>query len=171
VVKHPVSTVQPVFHGVSGTVFVEIMENQVLVYGAEVRLVRAYDDLFDANSKRDETKSANNLKKFIQDSFVRWTLDRHMLMVRRVTPHTTSWPKLSDSKTKSDKGRKRNQWVDYGHHLLRHHLEHYGYQYIDRNPNLSMPSEEALDTSVERLVVTSTPYQMLLMKISATTIG
>lgn len=49
--------------------------------------------------------------------------------------------------------------------LLRYHLEHYGGQYIDQNPNLPTPSEEALNTSAERLIMTSTPYQMLLMKI------
>ena len=49
--------------------------------------------------------------------------------------------------------------------LLRYHLEHYGDQYIDQNPNLPTPSEEALNTSAERLIMTSTPYQMLLMKI------
>ena len=37
--------------------------------------------------------------------------------------------------------------------------------YIDENSNLPMPSEEALNTSIERLLMTSTPYQMLLMKI------
>ncbi|KAL8996522.1 MAG: hypothetical protein Q9169_003989 [Polycauliona sp. 2 TL-2023] len=49
--------------------------------------------------------------------------------------------------------------------LLRYHLEHYGDQYIDQNPNLPTPSEEAINTSVERLIMTSTPYQMVLMKI------
>lgn len=49
--------------------------------------------------------------------------------------------------------------------LLRYHLEHYGDQYIDQNPNLPTPSEEALNTSAERLIMTSTPYQILLMKI------
>lgn len=49
--------------------------------------------------------------------------------------------------------------------LLRYHLEHYADQYIDQAPNLPTPSEEALNTSAERLVMTSTPYQMLLMKI------
>ena len=49
--------------------------------------------------------------------------------------------------------------------LLRYYVELYGDQYIDRNPNLPDPSEEAINTSIERLVMTSTPYQVLLMKV------
>ncbi|KAL8869908.1 MAG: hypothetical protein Q9174_003920 [Haloplaca sp. 1 TL-2023] len=48
--------------------------------------------------------------------------------------------------------------------LFRYYLEHYGDQYIDANPNLPTPSEEALNTSVQRLLMTSTPYQMLFMQ-------
>ncbi|KAL8651975.1 MAG: hypothetical protein Q9226_004459 [Calogaya cf. arnoldii] len=168
VVKHPISTVQSALHGASGAKFAETMDNQVIAHGAEVRLVRAYDEVLDAKSAEDKTKAADNLeelKKIRQDSFVRWTLDRHVLMVRRIPPHTTPRPKLGDFTAKSEDGRKRTQWADYGHHLLRYHLEHYGDQYIDQNPNLPTPSEEALNTSVERLIMTSTPYQMLLMRI------
>ncbi|KAL8668318.1 MAG: hypothetical protein Q9168_007047, partial [Polycauliona sp. 1 TL-2023] len=162
VVKHPISTVQSALHGASGAKFAETMDNQVIAHGAEVRLVRAYDEVLDAKSKDEKTRTADNLeelKKARQDTFVRWTLDRHVLMVRRVPPFTTSWPKMGDFKVQSQDGRKRTQW------LLRYHLEHYGDQYIDQNPNLPTPSEEAINTSVERLIMTSTPYQMLLMQI------
>ncbi|KAI4233027.1 MAG: hypothetical protein LQ349_004649 [Xanthoria aureola] len=168
VVKHPVSTAQSALHGASGAKFAESMDNQVIAHGARVRLLRAYDNLVNAKSDRDRNQAADSLeqlKKARQDAFVRWTLDRHVLTVRRVPPHTTSWPNLGDFRAQGENGRKRLQWVDYGHHLLRYHLEHYGDQYIDQNPNLPTPSEEAFNTSAERLIMTSTPYQILLMKI------
>ncbi|KAL8798625.1 MAG: hypothetical protein Q9182_006519 [Xanthomendoza sp. 2 TL-2023] len=147
VVKHPISTVQSALHGASGAKFAETMDNQVIAHGAEVRLVRAYDEAVDATSEEDKTNTANNLeelKKTRQDSFVRWSIDRHVLMVRRVPPHHGALNIIK---------------------LLRYYLERYGDQYIDQNPNLPEPSEEALNTTVERLIMTSTPYQMLLMKI------
>ncbi|KAL8996521.1 MAG: hypothetical protein Q9169_003988 [Polycauliona sp. 2 TL-2023] len=120
VVKHPISTVQSALHGASGAKFAETMDNQVIAHGAEVRLVRAYDAVLNAKSEGNKDKAEDNLdelKKARQDAFVRWTLDRHVLMVRRVPPHTTSWPKLGEFKSKSADGRKGTQWADYGHHL------------------------------------------------------
>ena len=49
--------------------------------------------------------------------------------------------------------------------FLRYYAEQYGDQYIDQDPDLPTPSEEAINTSIERLIMASTPYQVLLMKI------
>ncbi|KAL8692932.1 MAG: hypothetical protein Q9218_002134 [Villophora microphyllina] len=168
VLKNPISTVQSAFHGASGAKFADTMDNQVIAHGAEVRLVRAYDEVMDAASEEEKSKATDNLedlKKARQDSFVRWTMDRHILAVRRVPPRMTSWPRAGDFQVKGENGKGHMQWLDYGHHLLRYHVEHYGDSHIDANPNLPTPSEEALNTSLERLIMISTPYQMLLMKI------
>ncbi|KAL8636427.1 MAG: hypothetical protein Q9228_006177, partial [Teloschistes exilis] len=168
VLKNPIATVQSALHGASGAKFAETMDNQVIAHGAEVRLARAYDELKDAASDEQKVKAADNLedlKKARQDSYVRWTMDRHVLTVRRVPPRTVPWPKSKDFKAKAEDGKTYRQWTDYGHHLLRYHIERYGDGYIDANPNLPTPSEEALNTTVERLIMTSTPYQMLLMNI------
>lgn len=120
VFKNPISTVQSVLHGASGAKFAETMDNQVISHGAEVRLVRAYDELKDAPSKERKVKAADNLedlKKARQDSFVRWTLDRHVLMVRRAPPRTIPWPKPQDFRVKADDGKIHTQWTDYGHHV------------------------------------------------------
>ncbi|KAL8856549.1 MAG: hypothetical protein Q9178_006864 [Gyalolechia marmorata] len=112
VVKNPVSTVQSALHGASGAKFAETIVSQVIAHGAE-------------NAKSEEAKieAANNLeqlKKARQDSFVIWALDRHVLMVRRVPPHTTSWPKLGDFGTTTQDVRKRMQWAGHGHHVGYH---------------------------------------------------
>lgn len=123
VVKHPVSTVQSALHGASGAKFAETMDNQVIAHGAEVRLVRAYDEVVNADSEEDKAKAADNLeelKKTRQDSYVRWTLDRHVLMVRRVPPRTIAWPRLKGFKARGKNDRACMQWADYGHHVGSH---------------------------------------------------
>ncbi len=63
------------------------MDNQVVAHGANVRLVRAYDELVNAESEKDKINATNHLEeleKARQDSFVRWTMDRHVLKVSRV---------------------------------------------------------------------------------------
>lgn len=123
VLKNPISTVQSALHGASGAKFAETMDNQVIAHGAEVRLARAYDELKDAASDEQKVKAADNLedlKKARQDSFVRWTLDRHVLTVRRVPPRTVPWPKPQDFKAKAEDGKTYTQWTDYGHHVRDH---------------------------------------------------
>ena len=123
VVKNPVSTVQSALHGASGAKFAETMDNQVIAHGAEVRLVRAYDEVVNAESEKDKVNAADNLeelKKARQDSFVRWTMDRHVLMVRRVPPRTIPWPKSEDFKAKNENGETHTQWAAYGHHVGDH---------------------------------------------------
>ncbi|KAL8654814.1 MAG: hypothetical protein Q9210_001272 [Variospora velana] len=132
VVKNPISSVQSALHGASGAKFAEALDNQVIAHGAEVRIVRAYDEVKSAESENARAAASadlEGLKKERQDAYVRWTFDRHVLK------------------------------------LLRYYVEHYGDQYIDRNPNLPEPSEEAFNTSMERLVMISTPYQMLVMRL------
>ncbi|KAL9009748.1 MAG: hypothetical protein Q9173_005247, partial [Seirophora scorigena] len=150
VIKHPISSVQSALHGASGAKFSEALDNPVIAHGAEVRIVRAYDEVKSAESE-DAKESAlvnlESLKKERQDAYARWTFDRHIL------------------KANEKKGKAEMRWLDYGHNLLRYYVEHYGDQYIDRNPNLPEPSEEAFNTSMERLVMVSTPYQILVMKL------
>lgn len=123
VLKRPVSTVQNRFLGASGAKFAATMDNQVVAHGAEVRLVRAYDELVNAESEKDRINAADNLeelKKARQDSFVRWTMDRHVLMVRRVPKRSIPWPKLGDYKVGSEDGEPGQQWSAYGHHVGNH---------------------------------------------------
>ena len=119
-IKHPVSTVQSALHGASGAKFADALDNQVIAHGAEVRLVRAYDETVDAQSEKDRVKAADNLeelKKVRQDSFVRWTMDRHVLTVRSLPPRTIPWPNVGEFRLKNELGKIRTQWADYSHHV------------------------------------------------------
>ncbi|KAL8899512.1 MAG: hypothetical protein Q9207_006164 [Kuettlingeria erythrocarpa] len=171
VVKHPISSVQSALHGASGAKFANALDNQVIAHGAEVKIVRAYDDVVSAetdDARLPALEDLESLKKQRQDAFVRWTLDRHVLKIRQVPPRATAQPRKDDYKSETEEGKSGMRWLDYGHDRsarLRFYVEHYGDQYIDRNPNLPEPSQEAINTSLERLVMTSTPYQMLMMKV------
>ncbi len=119
-VKHPVSTAQNAFNSAGGAKFAATMDNQVVAHGADVRLVRAYDELVNAESEKDKINAANNLeelKKARQDSFVRWTMDRHVLKVNRVPSCSIQWPQSKDFEAESDDGKPRKQWSAYGHHV------------------------------------------------------
>ncbi len=120
IVKHPISTAENAFNSAGGAKFAATMDNQVVAHGADVRLVRAYDELVDAESEKDRINAADNLeelKKARQDSFVRWTMDRHVLMVSRVPACSIQWPRLGDFEAEGDDGKARKQWLDYGHHV------------------------------------------------------
>ena len=120
VVKNPISSVQSALHGASGAKFAEALDNQVIAHGAEVKIIRAYDDVKAATSEDTKVSAQDNLedlKKERQDAFVRWTIDRHVLKVRQVQPCTTIRPKQSDYKTKNENGKLTMQWLDYGHNV------------------------------------------------------
>lgn len=118
VVKHPIDTIQSAMHGASGAKFAEALDNQVLAHGAEVKIVRAYDDVKSAETEEAKTSAMDNLedlKKERQDAFVRWTVDRHVLKVRQVPPRTISQPKRGDYNSSDKDGKKTMQWLEYGH--------------------------------------------------------
>lgn len=120
VVKNPISTVQSALHGASGAKFAEALDNQVIAHGAEVRIVRAYDNVKSAESEDAKTSALEdleNLKKERQDAFVRWTFDRHVLKVRQVPPRTTTRPKQEDYKSQQEGGEAQMHWLDYGHNV------------------------------------------------------
>lgn len=125
VVKNPISTVQSVLHGATGAKFAEALDNQVIAHGAEVRIVRAYDDVKSAetdDAKTSALEALESLKKERQDAYVRWTLDRHVLKVRQVPPRTTTRPKREDYEPQGEDGKAAMQWLDYGHNV-RHALD------------------------------------------------
>lgn len=118
VVKHPIDTIQSAMHGASGAKFAEALDNQVIAHGAEVKIVRAYDDVKSAETEEAKTTAMGNLedlKKERQDAFVRWTIDRHVLKVRQVPPRTISQPRREDYKSSNKDGEKTVQWLEYGH--------------------------------------------------------
>ncbi|KAG8527407.1 uncharacterized protein KY384_007559 [Bacidia gigantensis] len=168
VVQSPVSTFQSAMHGKGGAKFAQVMDNQAIAHEANVGLVRAFDDL-DAAGNEDEQRSSNEkiktLVKERQDTYVRWTMDRHVMKVRQDPPRILELPRKEDYKQKNENGGTAMRWGDYGRQMTRYYAEQYCDQHINESSELPAANEEAITTSVERLVMTSMAVQTVLMKV------
>lgn len=117
---NPVDTVSSLLHGASGAKMAAVMDNQVIAHGADVNLVRVYDKVANADSKEEQQSAMEeleDLKKERQDQFVRWTMDRHVLKVRRIPPLSLKRPQQKDFKMGDQKEEGQVNWVIYGQHV------------------------------------------------------
>ena len=117
---NPVDTVSSVLHGASGAKMAAVMDNQVIAHGANVNLIRAYDKVADAGSKEEEQTALGeleDLKKARQDQYVRWTMDRHVLKVRRIPPFNLQRPQRKDFTIGERSGEGAVNWALYGQHV------------------------------------------------------
>ena len=116
---NPVDTVSSLLHGASGAKMAAVMDNQVIAHGADVNLVRVYDKVVDAENKEEEQSALGeleDLKKTRQDQYVRWTMDRHVLKVRRIPPLSLQRPQQKDFKMDDQEGGQVN-WALYSQHV------------------------------------------------------
>lgn len=114
---HPVDTVSSLLHGASGAKMAEVMDNQTIAHGANVNLVRAHDRVASAESKEEKHSAVDDLeglKKARQDTYVRWTMDRHVLKVRRIPPLQLPRPNKKDYTVGKEKGKGPVNWAMYG---------------------------------------------------------
>ena len=116
----PVETVSSLLHGASGEKMAAVMDNQVIAHGANVNMVRAYDKVADADDKEHKDSALEeleDLKKTRQDQYVRWTMDRHVLKVRRIPPLNIQRPQMKDFRTSDQKQAGQVDWAMYGQHV------------------------------------------------------
>lgn len=113
---NPVNTVQSALHGASGAKMAGVLDNQVIAHGANVNLVRAHDKVASAEEEEKESalRDVEGLKKARQDTYVRWTMDRHVLKVRRIPPHDMPRPRKRDYISEDEDGKGQLQWAKYG---------------------------------------------------------
>ena len=120
VVAYPVNTVKSAVGRQGGDAYAENLAKTDITHGANVNIVRAYDIV--ANTTTDADRAAamqdlERLKKSRQDSFVRWTMDRHVQMVRRVETAKLPRRPRAEFVEKIDDGRYRTQWKEYGDYV------------------------------------------------------
>ena len=116
---HPIETVSSLLHGASGAKAAEILDNQTIAHGADVKLVRAYEKAVDASDKEEQQSALaelDDLKKARQDQYVRWTMDRHVLKVRRIPPFNIKRPQKTDfMRDQTNDG--QIDWAVYSQHV------------------------------------------------------
>ena len=117
---NPVDTVSSLVSGASGAKVADVMDNQVIAHGADVNLVRVYDSVSDASNKEERhsaLEQLEDLKKARQDQYVRWTMDRHVLKVRRIPPFNLQRPQKKDFKMGDQKEEGQINWALYSQHV------------------------------------------------------
>ena len=118
--RNPVDTVSSVLHGASGAKMADVVDNQVIAHGANVNLIHAYDKVADADNKEGQYSALGDLedlKKERQDQYVRWTMDRHVLKVRRIPPLDLQRPQKNDFRIGHEKEGSQVNWAMYGQHV------------------------------------------------------
>ena len=116
---NPVDTVSSVLHGASGAKMADVVDNQVIAHGANVNLIRAFDKVADTDNKEGQHSALGeleDLKKERQDQYVRWTMDRHVLKVRRIPPLDLQRPQKNDFRI-GHKEEGQVNWAMYGQHV------------------------------------------------------
>lgn len=119
-ITNPVQTARTIAHAHGGHDLVENLAKTDTTHGASVRIVRAYDKIAKATTDSDEELALKNfelLKKARQDSFVRWTLDRHIQKVRQLQAHRIPMQPRKDFLVVDECGKEVTQWNSYGNHV------------------------------------------------------
>ena len=117
---HPVDTVSSLISSASGAKMAAVMDNQVIAHGADVNLVRVSDKVADANNEEEKQSALGeleDLRKARQDQYVRWTMDRHVLKVRRIPPFNIKRPQKKDFKTGDQKDDGQVDWAMYSQNV------------------------------------------------------
>ena len=116
-IRNPISTVQSALHGASGAKFAQVMDNQVIPHGKDVGMIRVWDKVGSAQNEEEKADAMDELEilmKERQDSYVRWTMDRHISKVRQDPPRTLERPRKEDYRNADQEGRVKLRWADYG---------------------------------------------------------
>ncbi|KAK5082379.1 hypothetical protein LTR05_007526 [Lithohypha guttulata] len=165
---HPIAALQSTVQDQRGNDFAENIANSEFSHGADVHMLRQHDKIAQATSeseKNAEIETFVQMKQLKQDSFVRWTIDRHIRKVARVPvvdrppqrPQILG-PILVGTKPKGP------IWSEYAVKLLEYELEKHADFYIDNGDKFPQPDRKLLASSLERVVIASVPLQTLFMK-------
>ena len=120
VVTNPVKSLKSAAEQQGGNVYAENLAKTDVTHGANVNVVRAYDKVVSATTGTDRTSAMQDLeslKKSRQDSFVRWTLDRHVKTVRRIEPAKLPRRPKREFMDTIDDGKHRLRWKEYAQYV------------------------------------------------------
>ncbi len=176
VTTHPAQTLKSAAERRGGNAYAENLAKTDVSHGSNVNIVRAYDSIASTATEADRASAMQDferLNRSRQDSFVRWTMDRHVQEVRKVEairlPRRPKRELIERVDAPIARPRGAIASVDACAHCLRSfftfYLELCGAQYIGTYDQLPKPTESAIISSIERVVLTSAPYQNFLMEL------
>lgn len=120
VFQHPVQTIKTVAHIEGGSGLVEALATKDVSHEAGVQLVRANEEIAVARTESEEDLALEKLewlKSVRQDSYVRWTLDRHVGKVGRVQQHLMTMKNKDEFSRQGENGKQEIDWKKYCHHV------------------------------------------------------
>ncbi|THY78123.1 hypothetical protein D6C94_01463, partial [Aureobasidium pullulans] len=103
------------------------------------------------------------LVKERQNTYVRWTMDRHVTQCRPLPRDAFVRKSRSAFEHKTIDEGTVIDWKAYGTHLLQYYAQQYGGQYIGHGSSPPAPTKESIMPNVERIIIASAPFQSLIM--------
>jgi hypothetical protein len=119
-IHSPIQTFKAVAHVSGGGAVVESIATKDVSHEAGVKLVRANEDLAEAKTEDEKHQALEKLallKSIRQDSYVRWTLDRHITKISRQQPHQLIRKGKHDFVRQHENGKREMEWKCYGQHV------------------------------------------------------
>ena len=117
VLHHPVQTIKSVAHVEGGGGLAVTLATKDVSHEAGVQLVRVEEEVSMARTQSEEDLALEKLewlKSARQDSYVRWTLDRHVGKVGRVEQHSVTWKSREEFLRQDVNGKQSTNWQEYG---------------------------------------------------------
>lgn len=116
----PVQTIKVKAERKTNKTVAENFSTAEISHAHDVELILAQDRVASAQTE-EERSSANQdlevLKRARQDMFVRWTMDRHVLKIRRLERKPVQHRERADFVTKDESGKQKMDWKAYGSHV------------------------------------------------------
>ena len=179
-VQHPIDAVKAKTQRKTNKEVAANLLSPEVTHGQSVGLIRAQDTLDNAQSEDDRVQAYDDLetlKKARQDLFVRWTMDRHVLKLKRLEGRTVHKDTNRNLRQLGWKGYSREVHClapsrgavihqltrDGFFQLILQQAEKYGGHYIGAFSEPPTASQETVSASVERLLIASSPWQELTM--------
>ena len=120
IIRQPVETIKAKVERKSNRELAGNLATQAVSHAHNVELVHAQDRVTSAETEQERLSASSDLealKKARQDMFVRWTMDRHVLKIRRLERKAVSYGSIAESIMK-EKGRTdTSDWRGYGRHV------------------------------------------------------
>ncbi|KAL8772839.1 MAG: hypothetical protein Q9209_002184 [Squamulea sp. 1 TL-2023] len=167
-VQHPVDTIKAKTQRKTNKEVAANLLSPEVTHAQDVELIHAQDSLNNAQTGDEKAKACEDLeslKKARQDLFIRWTMDRHVLKLRRLKSKATLEQRHKDSGSEPKPENLELGWKAHMQWLVLQQAEKYGGHYIGSFAEPPPASQETISASVERLLIASTPWQELVMHI------
>ena len=115
-VQHPVDTIKAKTQRKTNKEAAANLLSPEVTHAQDVELVHAQDTLTNAQTDSERLRACEDLetlKKARQDLFVRWTMDRHVLKLKRLEDRTSQEGKSKESDSESHLKLRELSWKSY----------------------------------------------------------